>query len=176
MMASRKIKMKVKMGAKETKRFREQDGPFGSGRFGEEKMDDISKIIKELSNKISKMELDQDKTDPFAKRDRQPYDNDQEPHLTRHDYERSLHQEPLFGNEVSINNMGDSDYQGIVDSIMTELQKKYNLRPRDKISTIDSPNKILSRSKKNEISQPSTEKIIAKTKMVETQDIKMKID
>ena len=59
-------------------------------------------------------------------------DNDQESHLNRHDYERYLDQEPLFGDEVSINNMGDSDYQGIVDSIMVELQQKYNLMPRDK--------------------------------------------
>jgi hypothetical protein len=51
-------------------------------------------------------------------------DNEQEPHLARQDYERSLYQELLFGNEVSINNMGDSDYQGIADSIMVELQQK----------------------------------------------------
>ena len=77
-------------------------------------------------------------------------DNDQEPHLTRHDYERSLDQEPLFWDEVSINNMGDSDYQGIADSIMVELQQKYNLRPRDKKFTTDPPKKIFSRNKKSE--------------------------
>jgi len=70
-------------------------------------------------------------------------DNDQEPHLTKHDYKRSLNKEPLFGSEESINNMGGSDYQGITDSIMVELQQKYNLRPRDKNSTIDPLNKIL---------------------------------
>jgi hypothetical protein len=59
-------------------------------------------------------------------------DNDQEPHLTRHDYERYLDQEPLFENEESIKNMGEFDYQGITDSIMAELKHKYNLRPRDK--------------------------------------------
>ena len=101
-------------------------------------------------------------------------DNDQEPHLTRQYYERYLDQETLFGNEVSINNMGESDYQGIVDSIMAEIQQKYNLRPRDKNSTIDPQKKILSRSKKNETSQPSTEKITTKTKTVKMQDTKMK--
>jgi hypothetical protein len=101
-------------------------------------------------------------------------DNDQEPHITSQDYERYLYQEPLFGNEVSINNMGDSDYQGITDSIMAELQQKYNLRPRDKVSTIDPPKKILSRSKKNETSQPSTENETTKVKTVETQDAKEK--
>jgi hypothetical protein len=32
-------------------------------------MDDMAKIIKELSNNISRMELDQAKPDPFARRD-----------------------------------------------------------------------------------------------------------
>jgi hypothetical protein len=47
-------------------------------------------------------------------------DDDQEPHLTRQDYEISLDLEPLFSNEESINNLGESAYQGIVDSIMVE--------------------------------------------------------
>jgi hypothetical protein len=33
-----------------------------------EKMDDMAKIIKELSIKNSRMELDQAKTDPFSRR------------------------------------------------------------------------------------------------------------
>jgi hypothetical protein len=78
-------------------------------------------------------------------------DNDQDPHLTRQYYERYLDKKPLFGDKVSINNMGDSDYQGITGSIMDELQQKYNLRPRDKKFTTDPPKKILSRSKKNEL-------------------------
>jgi hypothetical protein len=57
---------------------------------------------------------------------------------------------------------------------MVELQQKYNLRPRDKNSTTDPPKKKISRSKKNEASQPSTEKLTAKTKTVETQDAKTK--
>jgi hypothetical protein len=70
-------------------------------------------------------------------------DDDQEPHLTRQDYEIYLDQEPLFGNEESINNMRESDYQGITNSIMAEIRQKYNLRPRDKNSTTDPPKKIL---------------------------------
>jgi hypothetical protein len=65
--------------------------------------------------------------------------------------------------------MGESDYQGIADSIMAELQQKYYLRPRDKNSTTDPPKKILSRSKKNEAYQPSTGNLTTKTKTVETQ-------
>jgi hypothetical protein len=99
-------------------------------------------------------------------------DDDREPHLTRQDYEISLDQEPLFGNEESINNLGESDYQGIVDSIMVKLQQKYNLRPRDKNYTTVPPKNILSRSKTNEAAQPSTETQAAKTKTVETQAAK----
>ena len=102
-------------------------------------------------------------------------DNDQEPHLTKKDYERYLDQEALFRNEESINNLGESDYQGIADSIMAKLQQKYNLRPRDKNYTTDPPKKILLRSKKNEASQPSSENLMAKTKTIETQDAKTKI-
>jgi hypothetical protein len=69
MMASRKLKAKAKMGNKETRRFREQARPSRSGRFAEEKMDDMEKIIKELSNKISRMELDQSKIDQFDRKD-----------------------------------------------------------------------------------------------------------
>ena len=67
-MASRKLKEKVETGNTETKRFREQAGPFGGGRSTNDKMDDMAKIIKELSNKISKMELDQSKEDQFVRR------------------------------------------------------------------------------------------------------------
>jgi hypothetical protein len=58
MMASGKLKAKVETGNKDTKRFREQARTSGSGKSVEEKMDDMEKIIKELSNKISRMELD----------------------------------------------------------------------------------------------------------------------
>jgi hypothetical protein len=61
MMASSKLKSKVDIGAKESKFFREQEGPSRSGKCAGEKMDDMAKIIKDFSNKISRMELDQAK-------------------------------------------------------------------------------------------------------------------
>jgi hypothetical protein len=181
-----------------------QDPP-DLGKSAEEKMDDMAKIIKDLSNKISRMELDQAKPDPFARKyfrrnpnpqtqQRQvknedqkiqaPFktenfigddihnyegleedinnlsDEDQEPHLTRQDYEISLDQEPLFSNEESINNLGESAYQGITDSIMVELQQKYNLRPRETNTTNGPPKNILSRNKVNEavVTKPLVEK------------------
>jgi hypothetical protein len=48
MMASRKLKMKIKMGNKETKCFREQAGPSGFGKSSDDKIDDMARIIKEL--------------------------------------------------------------------------------------------------------------------------------
>jgi hypothetical protein len=58
MMASVNLKDKIKMGNKETRQFREQVGPSGSGKYAEDKMNDMYKIIKKLSNKIFRMELD----------------------------------------------------------------------------------------------------------------------
>jgi hypothetical protein len=58
MMASSKIKAKVETKNRETKRFREQARPSGSNRFTDDKVDDMARVIKELSNKISIMELE----------------------------------------------------------------------------------------------------------------------
>ena len=69
MMELGKLKSKFEIGTKETKRFNEQAGPSGSGRSTDDKMDDMAKIIKELSNKISKMELDQSKSNQFVRRE-----------------------------------------------------------------------------------------------------------
>jgi hypothetical protein len=46
MMASGKLKAKVETGTKEPKCFREQAGPYGSGKSAKEKMDEMAKIIK----------------------------------------------------------------------------------------------------------------------------------
>jgi hypothetical protein len=68
MMASGKLKSKVEIGTKEPKCFREHARPSGSGKSAEEKMDDMDKIIKDLSKKIYRMELDQVKPDPFSRK------------------------------------------------------------------------------------------------------------
>jgi hypothetical protein len=77
-------------------------------------------------------------------------DDDVEPHLTKQDYEKYLDLGSLFDDDQDVNNLGDSTYKGLVDSIMVELQNKYNLRPREKSSTNNPPRKILSRNKANE--------------------------
>ena len=77
-------------------------------------------------------------------------DDNHKTHLTRHDYERFLDKEPMFSNDESINNLGASGYQGITNSIMVEIQQKYNLRPRETNTTSVPPKNILSRNKENE--------------------------
>jgi hypothetical protein len=68
-----------------------------------------------------------------------------QPHLTKEDYERSLDIEQPSNKGNNINNMGDSTYQGIVDTIMVELQHKYNLRPKYKPVSTTQPKKVLPR-------------------------------
>jgi hypothetical protein len=84
--------------------------------------------------------------------------------------------ESLFKNDENINNQGDSTYQGLTNSIMAELQHKYDLRPREKSSTNIPPKNILSRSKVNEeaVTNPSTETQVARTKQVETRTVQTK--
>jgi hypothetical protein len=77
--------------------------------------------------------------------------------------------ESLFNNEESINNLGESSYQGLADSIMVELQQKYNLRNREKHTTNVPPKNILSRNKMNEaeVPKPPTETQVSWTKPIE---------
>jgi ribonuclease HI len=69
MMASGKLKARVETGNRETKRFREQAGPSGSNRSSDDRVDDMARVIKELSNKITRMELEQAKADSYPKKD-----------------------------------------------------------------------------------------------------------
>jgi hypothetical protein len=75
-------------------------------------------------------------------------------------------------------------YQGLADTIMAELQHKYNLRPKNKILATTPPKKILPRGKVYEpapkdVEIPNTQiKGVdpqnAKTKTVETQKQELK--
>jgi hypothetical protein len=103
-------------------------------------------------------------------------DDDLEPHLTKQDYEKSLDLEYLFNHDENINNLGDDTYKDLTNSIMTDIQHKYDLRPREKSSTNVPPKNILSRNKENEatIMKPSTETQAARTKQVETKVVQTK--
>jgi hypothetical protein len=97
-------------------------------------------------------------------------DDDLDPHLTRQDYEKSLELELLFNNEESINNMGESTYQGLIDSIVIKLQHKYILMPRKKNPTNFPPKNIFSRGIESEevVTKPLVETQVSRRKTVET--------
>jgi hypothetical protein len=67
MMAFGKLKTKFDMGKREPMSFKEHTGPSGSGKFTEEKMAEMVKIIKELSKKNSRMEIEQAKPNPYVR-------------------------------------------------------------------------------------------------------------
>jgi hypothetical protein len=60
------------MGMRETRIFKEQGGPSSSGKNTQkEKIDEMEKIIEYLSNKISKMEIEKSKPDPYVRNQNQ---------------------------------------------------------------------------------------------------------
>jgi hypothetical protein len=79
MMALGKLRTKFEIGNKETRRYRYQGGPSRSGRSSEDKIDDMARIIKELSNNISIIQLDQAKNEHFPKKDFKRNTNAQNP-------------------------------------------------------------------------------------------------
>jgi hypothetical protein len=69
MMASGKLKAKIETRNKENRKFKEQGGSSGSGKSSGDKINEMAMVIRELSNKISKMELEKSKRDNFPKKD-----------------------------------------------------------------------------------------------------------
>jgi hypothetical protein len=111
MMASGKLKARLETGNRETKRFREQAGPSGSNRSSDDRVDDMARVIKELSNKIARMELEQAKADSYPKKDfkRNPNPPNQQRQIKNEDQKI---QAPLK-NE---NFIGANDFQDFEDS------------------------------------------------------------
>jgi hypothetical protein len=97
-------------------------------------------------------------------------DDDSEPNLTQQVYELYLGSVQLI-DEENVNNFDEptSQYKILTDSILVELQDKYDLRPREKIVVINKPKKVLLRKKENEVVflKPSIETSIVQTKQVE---------
>jgi hypothetical protein len=111
MMASGKLKAKVETINRENRRYREPAGPSGSNSYTDDRVDDMARIIKDISNKISRMELDQDKVDSSNKRDfrRNPNPQNQQRQIKNEDQKI---QAPLK-NE---NFIGANDLQDFGDS------------------------------------------------------------
>jgi hypothetical protein len=183
-------------------------------------MDDMDRIIKELSNKISKMNLYQSKGDPLIKRefrrnpnpqnqqrkiknedhkiqtplkneifiggnDLQDFENLEEdvnnlgdecrqPHLTKEYYHNSLNIEKQSHKDDDINKTDVSVYQEMIDSIIAEVQHKYNVRPKNKPVSTTQPKKTLPRG---EIYEPAPKEIEipdSKIKEVDSKNPKVK--
>jgi hypothetical protein len=78
-------------------------------------MDDMARVIKELSNKISRMELDQSKSDPFIKREirRNPDPQSQQRQVKNKDQKI---QAPLK-NENFIGGNDLEDFEGLEEDV-----------------------------------------------------------
>jgi ribonuclease HI len=111
MMASGKMKTKVDTANRDNRRYREPAGPSGSNRYTDDRVDDMARVIRDLSNKISRMELDQAKADSSNKRDfrRNPNPQNQQRQIKNEDQKIPT---PLK-NE---NFIGVSDLQEVGDS------------------------------------------------------------
>jgi hypothetical protein len=111
MMASGKLKAKVETINRENRRYREPAGPSGSNRYTDDQVDDMARIIKEMSNKISRMELEQVKYDSSNKKyfKRDPNPQNQQRQIKNEDQKI---QAPLK-NE---NFIGSNDLQDFEDS------------------------------------------------------------
>jgi hypothetical protein len=104
-----------------------------------------------------------------------------QPYITKEEYEKYLStQQPSNAND-DINNTYVSDHQEVTDSIMVEVQPRYNLRSRNKSTLISQPRKILPRGevyvptpKETETSK-GTDLLDPKTKEVETQTREIKM-
>jgi hypothetical protein len=68
-----------------------------------------------------------------------------QPHLMKEDYEKSLNTEQSLVEDNNLNDADDPAYQGMANTIMAELQQKYNLRPRNKPVSTAQPKKIFPR-------------------------------
>jgi hypothetical protein len=220
MMASGKLKSRIETGNRETRHFREQAGPLGSNRSTDDKMDDMARVIKELSNKISRMWLDKSKSDPFVKREfrrnpnpqnqqRQVKNEDQkiqtplknenfiggndleyfegleedvtnlgddctQPYVTKEDYEKLLNTPQPSNEEDDINNNDFVVCQEMSNSMIVGVQARYNLRSKNKPTSIPQSKKIFPRGEIYVPAPKDTETYNNKTKEADLWNLKTK--
>jgi hypothetical protein len=65
-----------------------------------------------------------------------------QPFLTKEDYEKSLNTQQPSNKYENINNTDVSGYQEITDSIMAEVQPRYNMRSKNKPALTPQPKKF----------------------------------
>jgi hypothetical protein len=99
-----------------------------------------------------------------------------QPHLTREDYETFLKTKHWSSEDRNTNNTEDTSCQGITDTIMVELQNKYNIRSKTKNMTTTQPKKIFSRGEVYEPTPKESETQNTRINGVDPQGAKTKID
>jgi hypothetical protein len=89
MMASGKLKAKTENVNKDNKKFKEKGGPSGSGKSVGDRIYEMASVIQQLSNKISKMELEKPRSDNFPRKDFRKNLETQGPHKTiKNEYQK----------------------------------------------------------------------------------------
>jgi ribonuclease HI len=166
MMASGKLKAKVETTNRDNRRYREPAGPSGSNRYTDDRVDDMARIIKDLSNKISRMELDQAKTDSSNKKDfrRNPNPQNQQRQIKNEDQkiQAPLKNENFIG-ASDLQDFGDSDEE--VACFGDECSQPFLTR-EDYEESLHTPQPSNEKEEEGDhsdlcISQPETEMIAA---------------
>jgi hypothetical protein len=107
MMASGKLKAKTENVNKENKKFKEQGGPSGSGKSSGDKLEEMARVIRELSNKISKMELEKMKRDNFPRKDFRKNPEPQGPYKTMKNEDQKIQAPFKSENYIGEEDLGD---------------------------------------------------------------------
>jgi ribonuclease HI len=107
MMASGKLKAKTENVNKENKKFKEQGGPSGSGKSSGDKLEEMARVIRELSNKISKMELEKTKRDNFPRKDFRKNPEPQGPYKTMKNEDQKIQAPFKSENYIGEEDLGD---------------------------------------------------------------------
>jgi hypothetical protein len=112
MNASGKLKAKIEIVNCENRRYRELAGPSGSNRYTDDRVDDMARIVKDLSKKISRMELVQAKADSSNKKDfrRNPNPQNQQRQIKNEDQKiQAPLKNKIFIGESDLQDFGDSE-------------------------------------------------------------------
>jgi ribonuclease HI len=97
-----------------------------------------------------------------------------QPYLTKEDYENSLNTQQPSNKDEDINNTDFVVCQETTDSIMAEVQPRYNLRSKNKPALTFQPKKILPRGEVYEPAPKETDTSNSKTKGTDSLDPKVK--
>jgi hypothetical protein len=148
MMASGKLKAKIENLNKENKKFKEQAGPSGSGKSAGDRIDEMARVIQQLSNKIYKMELEKPRRDNFPRKDFRKNPEPQGPHKTTKNEDQKV-QAPFktedyvgeedFGEfeqlDEDIDCLGDDNRYPYVSRQDYEASLMKESEPKDAVST-----------------------------------------